>query len=119
MGSSKWLIELQTGCIAPSPVRPFPIRCSHLYYEPWHILTLACNDRVDPAAAAAIYGTTFPAIENAHLKEPPASSTTGQGGEQQKWPVMIFSHGAGCSRLMYVSTPSFCFLFDFLLMTNE
>jgi len=47
---------------------------------------------VYPAAAAAIYGTTFPATENAALKEPPPTS---------KWPVMIFSHGVGCSRLMY------------------
>ncbi|KAI0786998.1 platelet-activating factor acetylhydrolase, isoform II-domain-containing protein, partial [Abortiporus biennis] len=45
-----------------------------------------------PAAAAAIYGTTFPAIENAHLKQPPPGT---------KWPVIIFSHGVGCSRLMY------------------
>ncbi|KAJ3492207.1 hypothetical protein NLI96_g149 [Meripilus lineatus] len=50
-----------------------------------------------PAAAAAIYGTTFPAIENGHLKVPPPSAS----GEPQKWPVMIFSHGVGCSRLMY------------------
>lgn len=54
---------------------------------------------IDPAAAAAIYGTTFPAIENGHLKVPPPSAS----GEPQKWPVMIFSHGVGCSRLMYVS----------------
>ncbi|CAL1710013.1 unnamed protein product [Somion occarium] len=47
---------------------------------------------VYPAAAAAIYGTTFPAVENAPLKEAPAYT---------KWPLMLFSHGVGCSRLMY------------------
>ncbi|KAK7683715.1 hypothetical protein QCA50_013091 [Cerrena zonata] len=47
---------------------------------------------VYPAAAAAIYGTTFPAIENAPLKEAPPYT---------KWPLMLFSHGVGCSRLMY------------------
>lgn len=47
---------------------------------------------VYPAAAAAIYGTTFPATENAPLKEPPPTA---------KWPVILFSHGVGCSRLMY------------------
>ncbi|KAI0075517.1 hypothetical protein K474DRAFT_1708946 [Panus rudis PR-1116 ss-1] len=47
---------------------------------------------VYPAAAAAIYGTTFPAVEHAPLKEAPPNT---------KWPLMIFSHGVGCSRLMY------------------
>ncbi|KAH8102144.1 platelet-activating factor acetylhydrolase, isoform II-domain-containing protein [Cristinia sonorae] len=47
---------------------------------------------VYPAAAAAIYGTTFPAIENAPLMEAPPNT---------QWPFMIFSHGVGCSRLMY------------------
>lgn len=49
-----------------------------------------------PIAAAAIYGTTFPASPGAPLKKP--------RGEQQ-WPLVIFSHGVGCSRLMY---SSFC-----------
>ncbi|KAG1741441.1 platelet-activating factor acetylhydrolase [Suillus paluster] len=44
-------------------------------------------------AAAAIWGTAFPAIENAPLMSPPPSVS--------KWPVIIFSHGVGCSRLMY------------------
>ncbi|KAH7921574.1 hypothetical protein BV22DRAFT_1107127 [Leucogyrophana mollusca] len=45
-----------------------------------------------PFAAAAIWRTTFPGIENAQLRQPPSPS---------KWPLMIFSHGVGCSRLMY------------------
>ncbi|TFK45802.1 alpha/beta-hydrolase [Heliocybe sulcata] len=47
-----------------------------------------------PAAAAAVSGTTFPANKEAPLLIPNDSSG-------KKWPVMIFSHGAGCSRLMY------------------
>ncbi|KAG1729727.1 platelet-activating factor acetylhydrolase [Suillus lakei] len=46
-----------------------------------------------PVAAAAIWGTAFPAIENAPLMSPPPFLS--------KWPVIIFSHGVGCSRLMY------------------
>ena len=46
----------------------------------------------DPAAAAAIWGTTFPAAKDAPLKAPQAN---------RKWPLLIFSHGVGCSRLMY------------------
>lgn len=46
-----------------------------------------------PVAAAAVWGTTFPAHKEAKLLIPPDASN--------KWPVMIFSHGAGCSRLMY------------------
>lgn len=48
-----------------------------------------------PIAAAAIYGTTFPATPEAPLKKPPE--------EGQQWPLLIFSHGVGCSRLMYSS----------------
>ncbi|THH19534.1 hypothetical protein EUX98_g8754 [Antrodiella citrinella] len=47
---------------------------------------------VYPAAAAAIYGTTFPAVEHAPLRQAPPKT---------QWPLMIFSHGVGCSRLMY------------------
>jgi platelet-activating factor acetylhydrolase len=56
-----------------------------------------CTDyvSVDPLAAAAISGTTFPASKNAPLLTPPSSQPN------QKWPVMVFSHGVGCSRLMY------------------
>ncbi|KAH8919333.1 hypothetical protein BT69DRAFT_1224294 [Atractiella rhizophila] len=46
-----------------------------------------------PIAASAIYGTTFPAYKSPTLLPPP----TNQG----KWPVLLFSHGVGCSRLMY------------------
>lgn len=48
-----------------------------------------------PIAAAAIYGTTFPAISEAPLRRPPKAN--------QQWPLAIFSHGVGCSRLMYSS----------------
>ncbi|KAG0707991.1 platelet-activating factor acetylhydrolase [Suillus ampliporus] len=46
-----------------------------------------------PTAAAAIWGTAFPAIENAPLITPTPSLG--------KWPVIVFSHGADSSRLMY------------------
>lgn len=46
-----------------------------------------------PLAAAAISGTTFPASKDAPFLIPDE--------EGKKWPLMIFSHGAGCSRLMY------------------
>ncbi|KAG8857646.1 hypothetical protein FRB96_005664 [Tulasnella sp. 330] len=49
-----------------------------------------------PIAAATITGTTFPAYESAHMKSPPTG---------ERWPLMLFSHGVGCSRLMY---SSFC-----------
>lgn len=48
-----------------------------------------------PIAAAAIYGTTFPAISEAPLRKPPKAN--------QQWPLAIFSHGVGCSRLFYSS----------------
>jgi len=76
-----------------------------------------------PVAAAAIYGTTFPGEPDALLRlpsepsEPPApSSSAGPNlntssptnpasapaqNAAKKWPLMIFSHGVGCSRLMY------------------
>ena len=44
-----------------------------------------------PTAAAAIWGTTFPAH-----KDPPLLVEEGK-----KWPLVLFSHGVGCSRLMY------------------
>ncbi|KAG9010432.1 hypothetical protein FRB94_010395 [Tulasnella sp. JGI-2019a] len=47
-----------------------------------------------PIAAATITGTTFPAYESAHMKSPPTG---------ERWPLMLFSHGVGCSRLMYSS----------------
>ncbi|KAF7967532.1 hypothetical protein HWV62_31495 [Athelia sp. TMB] len=52
-----------------------------------------------PIAAAAIYGTTFPAKPNAPLRAPPASEDP--ANPSKNWPLMIFSHGVGCSRLMY------------------
>lgn len=54
---------------------------------------------VDPAAAAAIYGTTFPGRPNAPLRATPLSDDPNV--PTKKWKLMIFSHGVGCSRLMY------------------
>lgn len=48
--------------------------------------------RSDPLIAAAIYGTTFPAKPSTPLLPPPKG---------KKWPLIIFSHGVGTSRLMY------------------
>jgi len=53
----------------------------------------------DPIAAAAIYGTTFPAEPNAPLLDP--SSLQDSPEAPERWPLVIFSHGVGCSRLMY------------------
>ncbi|KAI6158244.1 platelet-activating factor acetylhydrolase [Pisolithus tinctorius] len=47
-------------------------------------------------AAVVTWGTTFPGIPNAPLKALPGSA---------KWPLLLFSHGAGSSRLM---NTSFC-----------
>ncbi|KAF8553821.1 hypothetical protein OG21DRAFT_1192591 [Imleria badia] len=41
--------------------------------------------------AVITWGTTFPGLRNAPLKVPPGST---------KWRVILFSHGAGCPRLM-------------------
>ena len=72
-----------------------------------HILTI----KLDPLAAAAIHGTTFPAAKDAPLAFPPEEAATyenpaysahiktPEGGS--RWPLMVFSHGVGCSRLMY------------------
>ncbi|PSR73510.1 hypothetical protein PHLCEN_2v10651 [Hermanssonia centrifuga] len=60
-------------------------------YEPSSVHPLY----LDPLAAAAIHGTTFPASKDAPLATPPHTMANG------KWPLMIFSHGVGCSRLMY------------------
>ncbi|KAH9930236.1 platelet-activating factor acetylhydrolase, isoform II-domain-containing protein [Fomitopsis serialis] len=64
-----------------------------------------------PIAAAAIWGTTFPAHKDAPLLRPPpanppepADSNTANpptAENRGKWPLVIFSHGVGCSRLMY------------------
>ena len=50
------------------------------------------TSRADPVAAAAIHGTTFPAHDSPQLQSPPNGS---------QWQLLIFSHGVGCSRLMY------------------
>jgi platelet-activating factor acetylhydrolase len=43
-------------------------------------------------AFAAIFGTSFCAEQNARLLDAPVG---------KRWPVLFFSHGVGCSRLMY------------------
>ncbi|KAI6007000.1 platelet-activating factor acetylhydrolase [Pisolithus albus] len=55
-----------------------------------------CTLMAYAGAAVVIWGTTFPGIPNAPLKTPSGSS---------KWPLVLFSHGAGSSRLM---NSSFC-----------
>lgn len=55
---------------------------------------------LDPLAAAAIWGTTFPADKDAPLLSP-AHNKGGTETAPKKWPVVYFSHGVGCSRLMY------------------
>lgn len=55
----------------------------------------------DPTAAAAIHGTTFPAAKEAPLATPPDTPVAGSLHSNGKWPLMLFSHGVGCSRLMY------------------
>lgn len=77
--------------------------------EVWLVCFLAClpcqlgadhaPPLVDPVAALAIYGTTFPANREAELATPPPSTIEGE--EEGKWPLLIFSHGVGTSRLMY------------------
>ncbi|OSD02126.1 alpha/beta-hydrolase [Trametes coccinea BRFM310] len=54
-----------------------------------------------PTAAAIIHGTTFPAIKGAPMAVPPSTSMPSSFHENGKWPLMVFSHGVGCSRLMY------------------
>ena len=48
-------------------------------------------------AFPAVYGLKFPVYQRAPLLPPPVDPN-GQAG---KWPLIIFSHGVGCSRLMY------------------
>lgn len=54
-----------------------------------------------PTAAAIIHGTTFPANKDAPLATPSSSPPPSSFQEDGKWPLMLFSHGVGCSRLMY------------------
>lgn len=56
---------------------------------------------IDPTAAAIIHGTTFPANKDAPLTIPPSTETPSSFHRGGKWPLMLFSHGVGCSRLMY------------------
>ncbi|WVF66669.1 hypothetical protein IAT40_001410 [Kwoniella sp. CBS 6097] len=42
-------------------------------------------------ALSAVHGLKFPAHQRAPIRAPPSG----------KWPLIIFSHGVGCSRLMY------------------
>ncbi|OCF34757.1 hypothetical protein I316_03299 [Kwoniella heveanensis BCC8398] len=42
-------------------------------------------------ALTAVHGLKFPAHQRAPIRTPPSG----------KWPLIIFSHGVGCSRLMY------------------
>ena len=49
---------------------------------------------IDAIVAVITWGTTFPGVKDAPLREPLQS---------KKWRFVLFSHGAGCSRLMNVS----------------
>ncbi|KAL7419106.1 hypothetical protein Q5752_005942 [Cryptotrichosporon argae] len=49
-----------------------------------------------PTALAA-YGLKFPAYQRAPLLAPPPNET----GGRERWPLVIWSHGVGCSRLFY------------------
>jgi platelet-activating factor acetylhydrolase len=46
----------------------------------------------DVAAFPAVHGLKFPVYQRPAPLSPPAG---------QRWPLILFSHGVGCSRLMY------------------
>ena len=54
-----------------------------------------------------LFGNVYvPVIENAALKKPSdssssESSSSSSPNHNNKWPIVVFSHGIGCSRFMY------------------
>ena len=50
----------------------------------------------DIPAFPAVHGLKFPVYQRAPILTP----STGSNGAEE-WPLIIFSHGVGCSRLMY------------------
>ncbi|KAH8818833.1 alpha/beta-hydrolase [Flagelloscypha sp. PMI_526] len=79
-----------------SPIRPlwFPSlkQTIHGFLKMANRTTSWYHALAYPIAAAAVSGTTFPADMNASLMSPPNG---------KPWHLVIFSHGAGSSRLMY------------------
>jgi platelet-activating factor acetylhydrolase len=51
---------------------------------------------IDIPAFPAVHGLKFPVYQRAPILPPPADAK-----ESGQWPLIIFSHGVGCSRLMY------------------
>lgn len=60
---------------------------------------LIADGGTDVAALPAVHGLTFPAYQRADPLSP--RRATGTSTSPGSWPLIIFSHGVGCSRLMY------------------
>lgn len=63
---------------------------------------LSADAGIDVAALPAVHGLTFPAYQRADPLSPRRATGTSAGGASPgSWPLIVFSHGVGCSRLMY------------------